>query len=444
MDPPIARYAHSGVTSIAYQIFGTGEIDLLFAMGPASHLDLQWEHPLPARFLGRLGRFARVVMFDRRGMGLSDPVDRAPTYEQQVEDAVAVLDAVGMKRVALLASSEAGHMAEMLAATHPARVTSLALISPVARAAKEIRRESVARILELISNEWGAGKTLSIWGPHLVADAEFAAWWSRLERAAASPGMARRYAELVTTANTADVLGAVRAPTLVVHRRGDPVIPEAESREVSQLIPGARLVVLDGDGTFPYMSDPGPLLDEIEEFLTGHRGTGVPDTVLASVLFTDIVGSTDLAQRLGDSGWRELLGAHDDAIHRQVRRFGGRTIKDLGDGFMISFDGPARALACARACVDTARAVGVTIRAGVHIGECIRRDDDLGGVAIHVAARISALARGGEVLCSSTVKDLVIGSGMHFDDRGEHQLKGVAGGAWRLYALSDGRDARDT
>ena len=313
-------------------------------------------------------------------------------------------------------------MAEMLAATHPARVTSLALISPVARAAKEIRREAVARILKLISNQWGAGKTLSMWGPHLVADAEFAAWWGRLERAAASPGMARRYAELVTTANTADVLGAVRAPTLVVHRRGDPVIPEAESREVSRLIPGARLVVLDGDGTFPHISDPGRLLDEIEVFLTGHRGPGVPDTVLASVLFTDIVGSTDLAQRLGDSGWRELLEAHDDAIHRQVRRFGGRTIKGLGDGFMVSLDGPARAGLCSGVRRHRARRRGGDPRGRPHQRSCERRRS----------------------LCSSTVKDLVIGSGMHFDDRGEHRLKGVAGGAWRLYALSDGRNASDT
>jgi len=441
MDPPITRYAHSGDKSIAYQVFGRGEIDLLFTMGPASHLDLQWEHRLPARFLGRLGRFARVVMFDRRGMGLSDPVDRPPTYEQQVEDAVAVLDAARMTSVAVLANSEAGHMAEMLAATHPARVASLVLISPVARAAKEIRTESVARILELIANEWGAGKTLQVWGPHLVGDSELAEWWRRLERGAASPAMARRYAELVVSANTTHVLRAVRAPTLVVHRRGDPIVPEAESREVSELIPGARLMVLDGEGTFPYMSDPGPLLDEVEDFLTGHRATGVPDTVLASVLFTDIVGSTDIAQRLGDTAWSNLLEAHNDAIHRQVRRFGGRTIKDLGDGFMVSFDGPARALACARACVDAARSVGVTVRAGIHTGECLRRDNDLSGVAIHVAARISALAGGGEVLCSSTVKDLVIGSGMHFEDRGEHELRGVAGRAWRLYALSETHSA---
>jgi class 3 adenylate cyclase len=227
----------------------------------------------------------------------------------------------------------------------------------------------------------------------------------------------------------------VRAPTLVVHRSGDPILPEAESREVSELIPEARFVVLDGRGCYPFMDDAGPLLDEIAEFLTGHATPEVPDTVLTTVLFTDIVASTESAQRLGDAAWNDLLESHADAIRRQVRRYDGRLVKDLGDGFMIAFDGPARALRCARACVDAARSVGLTIRAGLHVGECLRRGDDLSGVSVHVAARIAALADGGEVLSSSVVKDLVIGSGLEFEDRGEHELKGVEG-SWRLLALA--------
>jgi class 3 adenylate cyclase len=289
----------------------------------------------------------------------------------------------------------------------------------------------------MFAHEWGTGRTLELYAPHLAGNPEIKAWWARFERAAASPGTARQYAQLALEADTRGVLPGVRARTLVIHRSRDPLVPEWESREVADLIPEARFVSLEGQGTYPWMDDTGPLLDELAEFLTGHAAAPVPDTVLTTVLFTDIVGSTEAAQRLGDEAWNELLESHDDAIRRQVRRFDGRQVKDLGDGFMVTFDGPARALRCARACVEAARSVGVTIRTGLHIGECLRRGDDLGGVAVHVAARVSGLAEGGEVLCSSVVKDLVIGSGLAFEDRGEHALKGVEG-SWRLYALSGG------
>lgn len=438
MEIPATRYALSGDTSIAYQVFGEGELDLLVCMGPLSHIEVQWEHPLPTRFLSRIGRFARVVMFDRRGSGLSDPVDRPPTYEQQVEDAIAVLDAAGLDRVAVMAISEPTRLGTMLAATHPERVDALVLVAPAVRPAVDMRPEAMARVWDHITADWGTGKSLAVWGPHLVDDPEIVRWWGRLERAAFSPGMAKRAAELVSHSDTSGVLSAVGAPTLVIHRTSDPLVPQAESHEVADLIPGARFLTLEGQGNLAYMSDPGPLLDEVSEFLTGNRGADIPETSLVTVLFTDIVESTHLAEQLGDERWGELLETHDDAVRRQIRRFGGREVKNLGDGFMIAFEGPARALACARAAIDAARSVGVPVRAGVHIGECIRRGTDLGGVAVHVAARISALAGGGEVLCSSIVKDLVIGADLHFDDRGEHQLKGVSGG-WRLFSLQAAR-----
>lgn len=436
VESPDTRYALNGDTSLAYQMFGGGDVDVLLVTGPGSHLEVQWEHPLMGRFLSRVGRIGRVVMFDRRGMGLSDPVDRPPTYEQQVEDAVAVLDAVGIERAAVIGISEAGRMAAMFAAARPERVSALVLISPGARPAKDERADLMAKVFGLIERAWGSGGTMRLWGPHLADDADVMAWWGRFERAAASPGMARRYAELALESDTRGVLGAVRAPTLVVHRRGDPVLAEAESAEVAELIPEARFVVMEGRGAYPFMDDPGPLLDEIAGFLTGHATSDTPDTVLATILFTDIVRSTERAQSVGDSAWNELLDIHADAVGRQVQRFGGRQVKDLGDGFMVVFEGPARALRCAKACIGAARSAGLTIRTGVHVGECLRRGDDLGGVSVHVAARIAALAQGGEVLCSSVAKDLAIGSGLRFEDRGEHRLKGVEE-AWRLFRLTD-------
>lgn len=436
MEAPATRYALSSGASIAYQQFGEGDLNVLVVSGPGSHLELQWEHPLSARFLRRLGGLGRIIMFDRRGMGLSDPCEEMPTYEQQVEDALAVLDTVGCERVAVIGISEAARMTCVLAAMRPERVSSLVLVSPGGRPAETDRPEVMAALFDRIEHAWGTGATLQVWGPHLTADQDFVSWWGRWERGSASPGIARRFAELAFRADVTAISGAVQAPTLVVHRTGDPGVTDQQCRDIAALISQSSFLSVEGLGAYPFMSDPGPLLEAVGEFLTGHRNSkALTDTVLASVLFTDIVGSTSLAEKLGDDAWEDLLDTHEAIMRRQVDTHDGRIVKDLGDGFMVAFDGPARALRCARSCVDAALSAGLTIRAGVHTGECVRRGQDLGGIAVHVAARVSALANGGEVLCSSTVKDLVLGSGLNFTARGQHELRGI-NGKWPLFALT--------
>jgi len=433
MDPPAVRYAHSSEASIAYQVAGQGPPDLAYLMGPASHSEMLWSHPLPAAFLERLAAFSRLIVHDRRGTGLSDPWESAPIYEQQVEDLLAVLDDAGAGQVALFGSSEAGRVAAIFAATYPERVTSLILAGVAARGRAVLHPEYVQALRELVDRRWGSGGTLDFYAPSLAADEDFRRWYGHYERAACSPGMARKLIELISRHDIADVLPAVRVPTLVLQRRADPVVPPEEGREVADLVPGARYVELPGDDHLSYGSGAQELLDEVEEFVTGERRPVPADRVLVTVLFTDIVGSTQRAAAEGDARWRDLLDRHDALFRHQLARFGGREVKATGDGFLAAFDGPARAVSCARAAAEGIRRLGLELRAGVHTGECERRGDDLGGLAVHIGARVMALAGPGEVLVSSTVKDLVVGSGLEFEDRGEHDLRG-APGTWRLYA----------
>jgi class 3 adenylate cyclase len=431
---PPTRYARSGEARIAFQVIGDGPPDVVVVGGPASHLDLQWEDPETARVRRRYGSFARAIFFDRRGTGLSDPVDRLPSLDLQMDDLDAVLDAVGVERVALIGAVEAG-LCAMYAATHPDRVSALVLINVAGSGAMTLHEERRAQMLDLIENHWGEGRFTELFAPERARDERFADWWARFERASVSPLMARRLVDLNTHADVTRVLPTIRVPTLVLIRRDNPLVPVAAARAAATLIPDARVVEADGADLYNWPGADDPEMDLIEEFLTGRRPQRSAERVLATVLFTDIVGSTEHAAQIGDRAWRDVLDRHHAIVRELLDRFRGREIKTLGDGFVATFDRPAGAVRCAQEIVEQVDDLGLSVRCGLHTGECELLDGDVGGIAVHISARVSALARAREVLVSSTVKDLVVGSDLDFDDRGTHELRGVPG-EWRLYAVS--------
>ena len=436
--PPTTRYAKSGDASIAYQVLGEGPPDLVNIAGPASHLDIEWENPLAADGYERLASFCRLVRFDRRGTGLSDPAERPPTLEQQMDDLCAVMDAIGLERAALFGGSDIG-LGAMFAGTYPDRVTHLILWGVVARTADWVTPQMAQRFLEAFE-DWGTGSLLELYAPSRKGDRRFAEWWARYQRASAAPSTARKLLDLIAQTDISPILPTIDVPTLVLHRRGDTFVPIEFGREVARRIPNARFVELPGIDNYGWAADPDteiePLLDAMEEFLTGSRRRREPYRVLSTILFTDMVESTKHAARLGDRRWRELLEQHDEVVREQLERWRGREVKTVGDGFLATFDGPARAVRCAQAIVDGLAPLDVKVRAGVHTGECEVIGDDVSGIAVHIGARIAALARGGEVLVSSTVKDLVVGSGLTFVERGIHELKGVPD-KWQLFAVDE-------
>jgi class 3 adenylate cyclase len=432
---PPTRYARSGEARIAFQVIGDGPPDVVVVGGPASHLDLQWEDPETARVRRRYGSFARAIFFDRRGTGLSDPVEGLPSLDLQMDDLDAVLDAVGVERVALIGAVEAG-LCAMYAATHPDRVSALVLINVAGSGEVTLGDERRARILDLIENHWGEGRFAQLYAPERARDERFADWWARFERACVSPLVARRIVDLNAQADVTGVLPAIRVPTLVLIRRDNPLVPVAAARAAASLIPDARVVEADGADLYNWPGADDPEMDLIEELLTGRRPQPSAERVLATVLFTDIVGSTEHAARIGDRAWRDVLDRHHAIVRELLDRFRGREIKTLGDGFVATFDRPAGAVRCAQEIVEQVDPLGLIVRCGLHTGECELVDGDVGGIAVHISARVIALARGGEVVVSSTVKDLVVGSDLDFDDRGTHKLRGVPG-EWRLYAVSN-------
>ena len=445
MPTPQTHYAKSGDVNIAYQVLGDGPIDLIMVWGWLSHLDLQWTEPRIASFLRRLASFCRLIMFDKRGTGLSDPVGSAPTFEDRIDDLRAVMDAVGSEQAALLGFSEGAALSSLFAATYPARATGLVLYDGVIVGSdfEDIPgssgwQEQVDTMLETIDH-WGEGTTMRWAAPSLAESPVEQRFWGMFERASMSPGMARSLWESIERVDVRDVLPTVTVPTLVLNHK-DGAIPAAMGRLTADLIPGARYVELPGCDHLPGAGDPEAIAGEIEEFLTGTRGGGSTERVLATVLFTDIVESTRRASELGDSAWRQLRERHDAMVRSQLQRFGGREVKQTGDGFLASFDGPARAIRCACAVREEADELDLEIRAGLHTGECELIGEDLGGVAVHVAARVGAIAQAGEVLVSGTVKDLILGSGIALADRGSHPLKGVPG-EWSLFAVEDEGDS---
>jgi pimeloyl-ACP methyl ester carboxylesterase/plasmid stabilization system protein ParE len=444
MSTPPTQYAKSGDTSIAYQVVGDGPIDLVLVLGFATHLELQWESPAFARFFERISSFSRLIIFDKRGTGLSDPVTEVPTLEQRIDDVRAVMDAAGSERAALIGVSEGGPMSVLFAATHPDRVTALVLHGAMGRTTEapdypwaspaEALRESAA---EFIAPNWGqqAEGMVELFAPSFADDPQAVEFTARLERSAASPAMVQQIFEMFLDIDVRAILPTIHVPTLVLHRRGDRVVNRRAGEELAAQIPGARYVELPGIDHVPWAGDAEALLGEIEEFLTGERSVAEPHRVLATVMFTDIVGSTERAAEFGDSRWRELLATHQAAVRRELTRSGGREVKTLGDGSLATFDGPARAIRCGCAIVEAAHSLGLEVRIGLHCGEIELIEDDVGGIAVHIAARVGALAAAGEVLVSSTVKDLVAGSGISFVDRGTKQLKGIPD-EWRLFAAA--------
>jgi class 3 adenylate cyclase len=437
---PETRYAKSGDTYIAYQVMGEGRFDLVLVPGFVSHLDMHLEQPLCANFFERLADFCRLIRFDKRGTGLSDRVNGIATLEERMDDVRAVMDAAGSTRAALFGFSEGGPMSIVFAATYPQRASALILYGSFARRAWAHdyswgkTDEELAAGLKLIEENWGQGNSLDTFMPSLAGDEELRKLMARTERASASPGAAQTIVRMSHEIDVRQVLPTIGIPTLVLHRTGDPINVKS-GRYLAQHIKGSKYVEFPGIDHNPWVGDSNSILGEIEAFLTGSRREIEPDLdrVLATVLFTDIIDSTARVVELGDRAWKDLLTQHHLLVRELLRRHRGREIGTAGDSFLATFDGPARAIRCGHAIADAVKKLGIRIRAGVHTGECQVMGENLGGIAVHIGARIGALAAADEVLVSSTVRDLVAGSGLRFEGRGTHTLKGIPG-EWQLLA----------
>jgi len=438
---PRTEYAQSGDLHIAYQVVGNGARDLVYVPGWVSNVEMAWEEPTHARFLEQLASFSRLIIFDKRGTGLSDrvPNDKLPPLDERMDDLRAVMDAAGSERAAVFGFSEGGNLSTVFAASYPKRTAALALFGTFAKRSRspdypwaptvEERNELVSHV----AREWGRGMDLEQYVPSKMNDPAFLGRLSAYFRSAASPGAAVALLKMNTEIDIRHVLPAIHVPTLVMHRTGDRSANVEEARWMAAQIPEARFVELAGEDHMPWVGDQDAILDEIQEFVTGDRPEREPDRVLATVLLTDIVGSTRQAAQLGDRAWSELLAQHHAIVRKELDRCRGREIDTAGDGFLATFDGPARAVSCACRIRDAMRGLGLEIRAGLHTGEIELAGGKIHGIAVHTGSRIASAAKPGEVLVSSTVKDLVSGSGIPFEDRGIHELKDVPR-PWQLYA----------
>jgi class 3 adenylate cyclase len=443
MDAPRTRYARSGDVSIAYQVQGDGPTDLVLVWGTFSHIELIWEDPFSSHFLNRLASFSRLILFDKRGCGLSDRLTGQPSLEERIDDVRAVMDAVGSERATIFGESEGGPMSMLFAATHPDRVSSLVLYGAFARWVDEdfegaYSRSEFEALVDRFVDVWGEGEVLRWFAPTygtLLEGDLLREVGGRFERSAFSPGSFRELMTINADLDARPIAPTIRVPALVMHRTDDNVVDVRQGRWLGANIPGARYVELSGKDHLPQVGDSEAVAATIEEFMTGAQSSAPADRVLATVLFTDIVDSTRRADEVGDSLWRTILDRHDNVVRSVVAANRGRVVKSTGDGALATFDGPARAISSARA-IDKAMApIGLKVRAGLHCGEVELRDQDIGGIAVHIAARVMSLAQPGEVLVSSTVKDLVAGSPIRFADRGTHTLKGVPD-EWRVFAVT--------
>ena len=441
---PETRYTSVDDAQIAYQVWGKGP-DLVYAPGFISHIDYRWDEPTQARFLERLGAFARVIMFDRRGMGASDPLSRGgtPSWEEWLDDLNAVLQAAGSERPSVMANNDAGPMAMLLAATYPERIEALVLSNSAARGRPApdfpygIPPPLAEPFIPMLEQAWGKEnpEAAKLFAPSKAEDPEFVRWLARLQRASMTPRRAAEMWRFVLDIDARHLLPLVQAPTLVIGFKEASVLPVGNSEYMAEHIPGAKLLVLEGGGVQTWLNEPDRQLEAIEEHVTGERKVVETDRVLATVLFSDIVGSTEKASELGDRRWREVLDYHDLVSRREVERYGGRLVKTMGDGILATFDGPARAIRAAAAIRDELARRDTPLRVGLHAGEVEVRGEDVGGIAVHIAARVMSEAEPNEVLVSGTVKGLVAGSELTFDDRGVKQLKGIPD-AWPLFALA--------
>jgi pimeloyl-ACP methyl ester carboxylesterase len=441
--PLKTQYTRSGDLHIAYQVVGQGPLDLVYVPGWVSHVELAWEEPTLASFLRRLASFSRLILFDKRGTGLSDrvPNDKLPTLEERIDDLRAVMDAVDSERAAIFGFSEGGNLSAFFAATYPERTKALVLFGTFAKRIWSSdypwapRPEDRERESETLEREWGELMDLEYYVPSKAGDQAFLRRLATYFRRSASPGAAVALLRMNTQLDIRHILPTIRVPTLVIHRKGDRDASVEEGRWIAEQIPNARFVELSGEDHLPWVGHQDAVIDEVQEFLTGARAIPDSNRVLATVLFTDIVGSTERAALMGDRAWQELLDSHHALVRKALAQFRGREIKTVGDAFITTFDGPARAMRCACAIRDSVGSIGVEIRAGLHTGEIEITGPDIGGIAVHIAARIMSVAQPGEILVSSTVKDLSVGSGIAFIDRGARVLKGVPD-EWRLFMVN--------
>lgn len=431
---PKTRYAKSGDVHIAYQVFGEGPVDLVFVPGFISHIENYWDEPGFARWLRRLGSFSRVIMFDKRGTGLSDQVSKLPGMDQRMDDIRVVMDAVGIERAGIFGLSEGGSLSTLFAASHPDRAQSLIVCGSFAQFSSWIpTQEALEDFLQYIDNNWGSGESMLMFAPSKEGDLAFQQWWGKFERLGASPAAAITLLRMNSQIDITNILPSVNVPTLVIHRKDDVTVNVEGGRLLAERIPDSKYVELSGADHLPWIGDNSDqILDEMEQFLTGERSTPSIERVLATVVFTDIVDSTARAQALGDRAWGDLLGLHDKAVRQELARFHGNEIKWTGDGFLAAFDRPARAIQCSLAIINTIRTLGIEVRVAIHTGEVEYVKNDIRGIAVHIASRVANLADGGEVVVSRTVKDLVAGSGIAFEDYGTHELKGVPD-LWQLF-----------
>ena len=446
VDVPMIRYVRNGDVALAYQVLGDGPIDLVFLPSFLSNLEIAWESPLYARFLRRLASFSRLILMDRRGTGLSDRMspEDLPPLEVMMDDLVVVLDAVGSRRTAVFGASDSGCVCALFAATYPERVAALVLhaVAAVGTATDDFPWQWTETQWEedhrLFAQEWGtqalAEQKLEKFTPSLDGDVRHRDWYARLMRQSASPNAVGVIHRLWSRIDIRPILPSIAAPTLVMHRTNDANEDIRAGRDFADRIPGARFLELPGVDNWVWSEDQETVLVEIEQFVTGRRPAGEIDRVLATVLFTDIVGSTHKVAALGDGRWGELLSLHHERVRAELERFRGREIATAGDGFLATFDGPARAVRCGLAIAQAVRDLGIEIRAGVHTGEIELDGGDVRGIAVHIGARVGALAGGSEIWATSTVRDLTAGSGLTFEDAGEHELKGVPD-RWRLYRV---------
>jgi class 3 adenylate cyclase len=439
---PETKYAQSGDVSVAYQVMGTGPRDILIVPGFISHLEQAWEDPSYRRFLQRLASFSRLIRFDKRGTGLSDRIAGIPTLEERMDDVRAVLDATRSESAALFGISEGGPMSILFAATYPERTSALILYGSIARGAWAPDYPWGVKLdeawedwLEGWRKGWGGPYAIDAWAPSVAHDAQFRQWWAKYLRLGASPSAVISIFRMNAALDVRDILPTLHVPTLVLHRSGDRPIDVEEGRYLAQHIQDAKFVELTGDDHLWWVGDSESIVNEIQEFLTGERPATEPNRVLATLLFTDIVSSTKRAAEMGDRRWRDLLDHHNVLMHAEINRFRGNVVKSTGDGFLATFDGPARAIHCAFAMNEQMARLGVEIRSGLHTGEVELMDGDVGGIAVHIAARVLEKAHANQVLASRTVKDLVVGSRFKFSEQGTYNLKGIAGD-WPLFAVA--------
>jgi class 3 adenylate cyclase len=433
---PETLYTSLGDAAIAYQVIESDGPDIVFVPDWYNHVEAQWEDPFFERFLRGLSSIGRLIVFDKRGTGLSDPIlfSELPPVEEWADDLACVMDAADSESAILVCGSVGSFLGLPFAAMRPQRVAGLVLIDSTAHAAEGAPEHMLDRSMEWFQDAWGSGRTAEVVVPSRAGDPAFIDWRGHYERLAASPGTVKKTLPTVYHGDVRSALESISCPTLVIHRRGDRWVRVTHGRYLAEHIANASYAELPGDDHLWFGTDVDEVLAEIVEFVTGHRSPAEPDRVLTTIMFSDIVASTEQLAAIGDWQWRNLLGRHDQVVQRQLNRFRGRQIKHTGDGILASFDGPARAIRCGSAIIESLRAIGLDARVGIHTGECELHRDDLVGIAVNIAARIGALADDGKVFVSGTLRDLVVGSDIEFVDRGDHSLKGVPG-TWRLYAV---------